>query len=87
MLAILWPSKKFEDSELIPSGAAGVGSVVKADDLRAQIDRLKGGFDAADGDAKLDEMEALVPKLEDSDAACRQFVELARGLVSKTDGR
>jgi hypothetical protein len=84
VLAILWPSKKFEDSELIPSGAAGVGSVVTTDDLRAKINRLKGGFDAADGDAKLDQMEALLPKLEDSDAACRQFVELARGLASKS---
>jgi hypothetical protein len=85
VLAILWPSKKFEDSELIPSGAAGVGSVVKADDVSAQIEKLKGGFDAEDGDAKLDKMKALMPKLEDSDAACRQFVELARGLVKSTD--
>ena len=61
VLAILWPSKKFEDSELIPSGAAGVGSVVKADDLHAQIDRLKGGFDAADGDAKLEQMRHSCP--------------------------
>ena len=84
VLAILWPSKRFEDSELIPSGAAGVGSAVSADSLRAQIELLKGGFDAPDGDARLDELQTLLPKLEDSDAACRQFVKTARGLVSKT---
>ena len=42
VLAILWPSKKFEDSELIPSGAAGVGSVVRADDLRAPDRQAEG---------------------------------------------
>lgn len=84
VLAVLWPSKKFEDSALIPSGAAGAGGVVKADDLRVQIQSLKGGFDAPDGDARLDELAALAPRLEDSDAACRRFVELARGLTSST---
>ena len=82
VLAVLWPSKKFEDSELIPSGAAGLGGVVSISDLRAQLGRLKGGFDAPDGDATLDQMEALLPTLEERDADCRQFVELARSLVS-----
>lgn len=85
VLAVLWPSKRFEDSELIPSGAAGAGSVVKVDDVGAQIDAVKGGFDAPDGDAKLDEMKALLPRLAESDTACRQFVELARGLVARTE--
>jgi pimeloyl-ACP methyl ester carboxylesterase len=81
VLAVLWPSKKFDDAALIPSGAAGVGSVVRSDELRAQIEALKGAFDAADGDTRLDAMAALLPRLEDSDSACREFVELARGLV------
>ena len=28
VLGVLWPSKKFADEELIPSGAAGVGAVI-----------------------------------------------------------
>jgi hypothetical protein len=83
VVAILWPSKKFEDSELIPSGAAGVGGVVKTADLLRQIEALEGAFDAAHGDASLEEMKGLLSKLEDSDAACRRFAELARGLVAK----
>jgi len=81
VLGVLWPSKKFADKDLIPSGAAGVKNTVETDELRAQLKNLRGGFDAADGDAKLAALQALLPKLEDSDKACREFVETCRSLV------
>jgi hypothetical protein len=34
---ILWPSKKFEDQELIPSGAASLNDAVNEDQLRARV--------------------------------------------------
>src|ERR1700694_4297164 len=34
---ILWPSKKFEDQELIPSGAASLNDAVSEDQLRARV--------------------------------------------------
>jgi hypothetical protein len=82
VLGVLWPSKKFADKELIPSGAAGVASAVELNELREKIQALRDVFDAPDANAKLDQMRQLLPKLEDSDRACRQFVELARSLVS-----
>ena len=81
VLGVLWPSKKFADKELIPSGAAGVASTVELGELQGKIETLRGAFDAPDANAKLDQMQRLLPKLEDSDSACKQFVELARSLV------
>ena len=86
VVGVLWPSKKFADEELIPSGAAGVVNTVAADTLREQIEQLRGGFDAPNADETLDEMKKLLPKLEDSHAARREFVELACSLV-QTDAR
>ena len=34
---VLWPSKKFEDSELIPSGAAALNDSVTVERLRARV--------------------------------------------------
>src|SRR5215212_10282900 len=53
VLGIFWPSKKFADSELIPSGAASIGSVVSEEILRRQIDDLQGVFSAPGSDVKL----------------------------------
>lgn len=81
VLGVLWPSKKFADKDLIPSGAAGAINRVEVDEVKRQLGAARGAFDAADGDSTLAEMAKLLPKLEDSDAACRKFVELARSLV------
>lgn len=50
--------------------------------MREKIEALRDTFDASDANTKLDQMRHLLPKLEDSDSACSQFVELARSLVS-----
>ncbi len=81
VLGVLWPSKKFADAELIPSGAAGAASLLEIAALREKIESLRGAFDAADADRLLDELKALLPKLEDSGAARDAFVEKVRALV------
>ena len=83
VLGVLWPSKKFADQELIPSGAASAGSAVSDAVLRAQLDGLKGVFSGADADAKLERAKALVPKLEDSTTARREFADLLRSVVPR----
>jgi hypothetical protein len=85
VLGVLWPSKKFAEAELIPGGAAGVEGV---DDsaLAASLRELQGFFDDSDADQTLARMEALVPRLEDSDKACAEFVTLARTLLSSSAG-
>ncbi|MGC3976143.1 MAG: hypothetical protein QM771_17410 [Nitrospira sp.] len=75
VLGLLWPSKKFEEKELIPSGAAGAGSVVGMAAMKAKLEGLKGLFDAPQADRTLDELQRLLPKLEDSTSAQKEFVE------------
>lgn len=82
VLGVLWPSKKFADAELIPGGAAGA-SLFETAALRDKIESLRGAFDARDADRLLDELKALVPKLEDSGAARDAFVDKLRALVPK----
>lgn len=83
VLGVLWPSKKFADKELIPSGAAGVASTIEVEELRAKLDDLADAFDAPDAAAKVERLKGLLPRLEDSDAACREFAQVARALVTK----
>jgi hypothetical protein len=82
VLGVLWPSKKFTDKELIPSGAAGVTGGLGTADLVEKLDQLADAFDAPDAAERIGRLKALLPRLEDSDAACRQFAEEARGLVA-----
>ncbi len=80
---ILWPSKKFTDQELIPSGAADAGGVVSDDDLAAQLDSLKGYFDHPDANHLLDQAKELIPLLDVSSNARTQFADLIRRLPGK----
>jgi len=81
VLGVLWPSKKFTDKELIPSGAAGIVSPVEVAELRAKLDSLADAFDAPDAATKIDRLKALLPRLDESDKACREFADVARSLV------
>jgi hypothetical protein len=83
ILGILWPSKKFAEKELIPSGAAAAASPVTEAVLEEQLEDLKGTFDHPEADTALDKAKSLVPKLEDSPVARKEFVELLRGVVSE----
>ena len=86
VLGVLWPSKKFAEKDLIPSGAAGLTNPVAVAAVREQLQGLKGAFDAKDGDAKLTELQGLLPRLEDSTKAQRQFIEICRTLVKTRSG-
>lgn len=86
VLAVLWPSKKFADEELIPSGAASAGSPVTAAVVNKQLDALKGVFDNPNADAVLAQAKQLVPQLETSPAARAQFADLVRSLPGNNTG-
>lgn len=82
VLAALWPSKKFAEKDLISGGAAGVSGRIDVAQVRAKIDALADAFDAPGAAESIDRLKKLVPKLEDSAAACREFVETARNLLA-----
>jgi hypothetical protein len=86
ILAVLWPSKKFAEADLIPSGAAGVGAAVGDAAVTQHLEELKGVFDAPGADAALDAAKALVPRLENSPAAQEQFVTLIRSALPASAG-
>jgi hypothetical protein len=86
VLGILWPSKKFAEQELIPSGAASAGSPISNAFLVRQLDSLKGVFDKPDADVLLEQAKLLVPQLEDSPSAQRAFADLIRSLPARRQG-
>lgn len=81
ILGVLWPSKKFAEKELIPSGAAGAESPVTIAGLEEQLDDLKAVFDEPDADVALEAAKQLAPRLDTSPAARRQFADLLRSLL------
>jgi hypothetical protein len=83
VLAVLWPSKKFAEKELIPSGAAGLGSAVTITFLQQELEKLKQVFDGAEQKGTLDQAKTLLPKIEDSPQARQKFADLLRSLVSR----
>lgn len=83
ILAVLWPSKKFTDQELIPSGAASLGSPVTDEFLEAQVDDLRPMFDDPAAGAVLDDAKRLIPKLEDSPSARRELADKIRSLLPR----
>jgi hypothetical protein len=84
VLGVLWPSKKFAEKELIPSGAAGLSSAVTDAALLEQLDDLKGVFTDPTADDKLDQAKRLVSDLEDSRRAREQFADLLRSVLPPT---
>lgn len=84
VMGVLWPSKKFADKALIPSGAASANSAVTDKVLIEQLEGLKGVFSSPDAAATLDEAKKLVPQLEGGPAARRKFADLMRSLVTDT---
>lgn len=81
---VFWPSKRFADEDLIPSGGAvGVelgDNSPTSSALAKKLDSLKGLFDVPDASA-LDRAKGLIDGLEDSPAKQREFVDIIRSLV------
>ncbi|MDP1665044.1 MAG: hypothetical protein Q8L79_07935 [Methylobacter sp.] len=83
VLAVLWPSKKFAEQDLIPGGAASGNSPITNDFLKQELNGMKGSFDSKDADAVLDKAIRLVAKLEDSPKAQAEFADLLRSILPK----
>jgi len=92
VLAVLWPSKKFTDDELIPSGDAASAEPDELDPvLQKQLEDLKvdpmrlGESTPADANerAALERAQAQVAKLEKDENAQREFVEAIRSMLPR----
>jgi len=81
VLAVLWPSKKFADSNIVAGPAAGLASAISDADLIEQINVLQEAVDSPDARGNLDTAKALVPDLEDSPKAQAKFADLIRSVL------
>ncbi len=78
-IGVLWPSKKFADSDLIPGGAASINTDIDPAGQRVLLDRLqemKNVFNDDDADRKLDQMKTLVAGLANDTTKQNDFVRL-----------
>jgi len=91
-LAVLWPSKKFTDEELIPSGDAASAEPDELDPiLQEQLENLKvdpmrlGEHTPADANERvaLERAQAQVAQLEEDEDAQREFVEAIRSMLPR----
>ena len=86
LVAVLWPSKKFADRDLIPGNAASAGEDLDAAALKLELDNVRDAFDAPDGEAKVERASRLVDRLEDDPEAQAEFVEILRELLPRSTG-
>jgi hypothetical protein len=87
---VLWPSKKFADKDLIPSGAAALDEAVTVAQLKQRLDDLKSLFSASDwpmaageAPAALDDVRGLLDEIEDDPNAQLQAVDLLRAALPR----
>jgi hypothetical protein len=83
IMAVLWPAGKFADKELMAGGAASTGSPVTNTLLKQELKELKRVFDDPRADAALAKASRLVPQLEDSKKARKEFADLLRSILPK----
>ncbi len=81
VMAILWPSKKFAETELIPSGAAGTRSAVPDEAVKTEIDELIEALDDEQASVRLQKAKELVVQLEDKSSAREEFANLVRSVL------
>jgi hypothetical protein len=82
VFAVLWPSKKFADDELIPSGAAAAGSAVSMGFVQDQFGRFDAALASPDKAATLQHARALIPALQNSPKAQEEFANAIRSVLS-----
>jgi hypothetical protein len=85
IIGVLWPSKKFAESDLIPGGAASVGGGADAEDIRKELDELAAFLERDDAKEALAQARELVDRLGDDPAARKQFAELVRSALGETE--
>lgn len=83
VLAVLWPSKKFAERDLIPSGAASGAAAVSTEVLQEEIDHTFAGTEA---EADAPRARQLALELEDDPAARNELVDLVRNLLADHEG-
>lgn len=83
VLAVLWPSKKFAEQNVIPGGAANLESPITNADINGQLDALKALVNEPLADNIFEQMKALVPQLEDRPSASEQFANLVRSVLAQ----
>ncbi|HSS67880.1 MAG TPA: hypothetical protein VLK34_04970 [Nocardioidaceae bacterium] len=81
IVGVLWPSKRFAESDLIPGGAASVGGGADADAIRSELDQLADFVDRDDASQALKEARDLVDRLDDDPDARTAFADLVRKAV------
>ncbi|HTP31848.1 MAG TPA: hypothetical protein VMJ75_06720 [Candidatus Acidoferrales bacterium] len=88
-IGVLWPSKRFAEKDLIPSGSAAFDPFELLSPLLAeQVEQLKNTLGSADADKLLDDAAALLPRLENSASAQRDFVaKLAAAIAPHLDAK
>ncbi|MBF4995899.1 hypothetical protein IRT45_01875 [Nocardia sp. BSTN01] len=80
---VLWPSKKFAETDLVPGGAAAAASPIDGGRLLAQIEDLRDLFPDAAAQQTLDAVSALVPTLQDKSSARTAFADHLRSLLDR----
>lgn len=83
ILGVLWPSKKFADTQLIPGGVAATQSRDQAA-LTVQLETLRGAFTAGGADARLEEAMKLVPRLA-SPRVQAEFLSLVQAAAEQPE--
>lgn len=81
-IGVLWPSKKFADKSLIPSGAASASdSTALMPAFEAQIENMKALFGSFQADECLDHVARLLPSIESDASAQHEFVRTVAQLA------
>jgi len=85
VLAVLWPSKRFAEEELIAGGGASVTGAPDETELIDRLEGLKGTFDDDNADENLEKAKTLIPKLGEDKEAQKEFVDLVRASLREDD--
>lgn len=80
VVGVLWPSKRFADSDLIPGGAAGVGNSDPS--LASDLLEMGDAFNHPAAEETMAKAAALVDHLDGSPKAQTEFADLLRSLVT-----
>jgi hypothetical protein len=83
VLGVLWPSKKFADRDLIPSGAASAGDGMTDKAVHDQLDRLQETLGEGSAATAIREAGELLADLEFDPAAKDAFVEKIRSALPR----
>ncbi|MEO7318301.1 MAG: hypothetical protein ABIZ56_04875 [Chthoniobacteraceae bacterium] len=92
IVGVIWPSKKFDELVAVsgvPGGAQGAASLGAADAesrkaLEDKLDRMKEIFTEPEQQQAIEDAKKLLPDLEESSSARREFVEKIRSLLDRT---